>query len=346
MLFYPVLLPPAQGAGQSSDVFDIPLARHYIAAQYDYSLGLVRENEHIDKFWLWSDNELAALVLRDYAPAISKNITNSISKYLADHTKIRSAYGTILGKDNTSFQAPVNKQITGKIWSTDFAGDSELQCADYADIAFLRAIHYYKIGEYQQSAECYQVALQMFDGIGFRDTAYAADGNRYSTYKVALWQIANDLIGAGETEVMEQAREIILGKMQDRKTGGVYTHYVSDMTPDSETNVETTSLTLLALDSSLLQPKTQSSLAPAVLQECIELGMEEEEEEEECSDKPTLGRECLRMNCMSTGREAIEVLQDPTVLTMYGSLAAGIVVGASIFFIKITKERKKKETGQ
>jgi hypothetical protein len=339
MLLCSIALQPVPVFGQSSSsVFDLRAAYHYITSQYNHSLGLVRENEHIEKYWLWSDNELAALVLRDYAPAVSENITNSVVEYVDGYTEFRSAYGTILGKD-PSFQAPINKNITDKIWFTDFAGDSELQCADYADIAFLKAIHYYKIGDYRRSNECYQAGSEMFDGAGFRDGAYAADGNRYSTYKVALWQIANDLTRRGDPDVAEQTREI-LGKMQDRKTGGVYTHYTSNLTPDGQTNVETTSLAILALDSSLLEPKVPSATTE-ILQRCAELGIKEEE----CSERAILGMECLGMSCGSTERDQIEVLQNPTMLAMFGLLAAGIGSVSAIFFIKTRKRGGKKETG-
>ena len=331
MLLCPLLLPLVPVFGQSSSsVFDLRAAHHYITSQYSHSLGLVRENEHIEKYWLWSDNELAALVLRESAPAISENITNSVLHYLDSYAEFRSAYGTILGRD-PSFQAPINKNITDKIWYTDFAGDSELQCADYADIAFLKAIYYYKIGNYQLSTECYQAGREMFDGIGFRDGAYAADGSRYSTYKVALWHMANDLAKHGEANVAEQAMAI-LGKMQDKKTGGVYTHYTSSFTPDSQTNVETTSLAILVFDSSLLQSRTQSS-TPEILQRCNELGIDEEE----CSERAILGRECLGMSCGGAERDQTEVLRDPTMLAMFGVLAAVIGSGASLFFIKIRK---------
>ncbi|HXG06056.1 MAG TPA: hypothetical protein VNI77_01870 [Nitrososphaera sp.] len=297
---------------------------------------MVSENQQTEKYWLWSDNALAALVLKDYAPDISKNITNSID-YLDDYIQFRSAYGTILGKE-PSFQAPVNKNITDKIWYTDFAGDNELQCSDYADIAFLKAIHYYRMGDYQRSVECYQTGREMFDGIGFRDRAYAADGNRYSTYKLALWYIANDLVKR-EADVAEHVREI-LSKMQDKETGGVYTHYTSALKPDSQTNVETTSLAILAFDSSLLQPNAQSP-TPEILQRCGELGIAEAN----CSEKALLGKECVGTSCGRTlGGDRIEVLQDLSMLAILGVLAAGVASGTAIFLIKMRKGSSETET--
>ena len=252
------LLAPIKAAGEPATTsFDLRAAGDYVKSQYNPSLGLVRENEHIERYWLWSDNELAALALGDHAPAISENITNSVLAYKeAYDIEFRSAYGAILGKDASSFLAPINKNVADKIWYTDHAGDSELQCTDYADIAFLKAIYYYKAGDHEQSAECYQAGQRMFDGTGFKDKSNAEDDDRYSTYKVALWMLAADLTRDGEDgddeddDHTESARGI-LEKMQDEQTGGVYTHYTSNLVPDSQTNVETTTLTMFVFDTSL-----------------------------------------------------------------------------------------------
>lgn len=248
---------------------------------------------------------------------------------MPEYGEFRSAYGTILGKD-ASFQTPINKNVTGRIWYTDFAGDIELQCGDYADVAFLKAIYYYNLADYEQSTKCYQLGESMFDGTGFKDKAFAADGDRYSTYKVALWQIANDLARGGQEDIAEKAREI-LEKMQDKQTGGVYTHYTSDLIPDSQTNVETTSLAILVFDGSLLRPKVEPPTA-AMLEQCKEL----EIEDEKCSERAII-TERTRVERPPT--TPIKVLANPAMLALFGLLAAGVGGGAAIFYIKTTKGR-------
>lgn len=330
----------ASGSTNNDDIaFDLQKAQSYILSQYDPSLGLVRENEHIEKYWLWSDNELAAAALRGYTPNISENITKSILNYMEDYGAFRSAYGAILGKD-TSFLAPLNKNVTDKVWYTDFStGNTELQCADYADIAFLKAIHYYKIGDYAQSTECYLAGQRMFDGTGFKDKAYAADDNRYSTYKVALWKIAAELARGGDEDVIVAGKaDEILTKLQDAETGGVYTHYRSGFVQDSQTNVETTSLAIFASDTSLLQPKLAPP-TPEMLEECKELGIEEEK----CSEQAIMTEQSRRVNTPSGAQ--IELLGNPSMLVMFGLLAAGIGGGAVVFYVK-SRNAKEKSRGR
>jgi hypothetical protein len=248
---------------------------------------------------------------------------------MPEYGEFRSVYGVILGKD-TSFLAPVNRNITDKIWYTDFAGDAKLQCADYADIAFLKTIHYYKLGDYEKSTECYLAGQRMFDGEGFKDKAYAEDGDGYSTYKIALWMIAADLARGNEEDAISKATEI-LGKMQ-AVTGGVYTHYRSGLVPDGQTNVETTALTVIAFDTSLLEPKI-SPPTPEQLEECKELGIEDEK----CSEQAILSTKCIGMNCGDAGTTQVQVLQNPAMLAIFGLLAAGIGVATAAIYLKIKR---------
>lgn len=244
--------------------FDLQKAQSYIESQYNPSLGLVRENEQIEKYWLWSDNELAARVLADHNADLSANITDSISVYREKYlVEFRTAYGVLLDKDASSFLSPLNKNVVGDVWYTDFAGTDELQCSDYADIAFLKAIYYQKIGNYSASLQCQVAGEKMFDGTGFRDKAFSADGNRYSTYKIALWKIAHDFVRAGAGGDVDVILSQILQKMQDSDTGGVYTHYTQDLLPNSQANVETTALTIMAATS---QPSSHPNLEQGIME--------------------------------------------------------------------------------
>jgi hypothetical protein len=85
----------------------------------------------------------------------------------------------------------------------------------------------------------------MFDGKGFKDRS--SDGaNRYTTYKLALWKIADEVTSFGTKD--SSVADAILIAMQDCSSGGVHTHYREDLFPYSETNSETTSISLIAFD--------------------------------------------------------------------------------------------------
>lgn len=233
----------------ASKEFDVDKAYSYIISQYNPTLQLVRENESIDRYWLWTDNLLAAHVLKDKDIALSAKINNKIKEYATNYQlQFRHPIAALFNQP-AYFKPITDTNMTGNIWASisDTTGE-DLACSDYADIAFLKSIHYYYAKQYKEAEACYEQGVSMFDGYGFKDRAFQADGNRYTTYKLALWKLASDVTGYDEAK--EALRIIAL--MQDPNTGGVYTHYRQDMSIDSMTNVETTALAIMAYNS---QPK-------------------------------------------------------------------------------------------
>src|SRR5437867_10745171 len=175
--------------------FNSTRAYQYIDRNYDATHGLVRENMDVEKYWLWTDNILAAQVLKDYDAAKSENITRTID-YYADlyHLHFRHPIGTLLDRE-VSFDTITNWNIVDNIWISDPDGERELQCASYGDIAFYKSIYYFKTGKINDAKTCYDKGSSMFDGIGIRDKAFDVDGGIYSTYKMALWKIASNITG-------------------------------------------------------------------------------------------------------------------------------------------------------
>lgn len=141
----------------------------------------------------------------------------------------------ILVDQPSYFNGVINKNLTSNIYYSDSDPNyNELSCYDYADIAFLKAIAY-------NDKDCYDIGKGMFDGKGFKDKAYYADGNLYSTYKLALWKIASERFNDLDANVVFK----IIPYLQDRETGGIFTHYNSNLMPEGLTNTETTSLTIM-----------------------------------------------------------------------------------------------------
>src|SRR5690606_8676595 len=101
---------------------------------------------------------------------------------------------------------------------------------------------YFKAGETAKAKTCYDMGASMFDGIGIRDSVFQPDGERYSTYKLALYAIASNTTGY---EIPKEPLTIM--PFMQNQTGGVFTHYKADLSPDSLTNVETTSLVIMAM---------------------------------------------------------------------------------------------------
>jgi len=230
-------------------------AYEYLVSRYNAHYGLIRENENLDRYWLWSDNVLAARALKDYNYSLYANITNTIRSYIQNyHIEFHTAWTALIDPTSIvqqpSFESPINKNLTDKIWYSDYGGSYELPCTDYADIAFLKSIYFYEINKINDSKTCYDQVINMFDGIGFKDKAFAHDGYRYSTYKVALWKIATDIVDLSDSKeakhIISSLQNLILAKVQNNETGGVYTFYLPNFLHSNQTNVETTSLAIMA----------------------------------------------------------------------------------------------------
>jgi tetratricopeptide (TPR) repeat protein len=227
----------------NNPVFNSTKAYEYLLSNYNSTHGLVRENENINKYWLWTDNLLVSHTLKDYDYAKAANITSTIRHYneLYD-LDFRHPVGSLLDQV-AFFNSVTDKNVVNDIWISDSDGSVELECSEYGDIAFYKSIYYYKAGKMEEAKACYEKGASMFDGIGIKDKVFDPDGQRYSTYKIALWKIASNITGFGDEP--EEALTII-AHMQNSTTGGVYTHYRTNLLPDSQTNVETTSLAILA----------------------------------------------------------------------------------------------------
>lgn len=231
---------------------DMAKAYKYIISLYNAHYGLIKESKNIDKYWLWSDNVLAAHILGNKDHAIYTNITNTLQHYTSKYNIIFiSTWASLFNHSNPiikqqiSFKSPVDKNLGGKIWYTEYSGNNQLKCSDYADIAFLKSIYLYDINKSDDGKRCYDQGSSMFDGVGFKDEAFNSSSDHpYSTYKLALWKIASDITGFGGSERFTNLISVIAG-MQDTRTGGVYTYYNRNLMPNYQTNAETTILAIM-----------------------------------------------------------------------------------------------------
>ena len=227
--------------------FDPIRAKNYLISLYNSTVKLLHENETMIKYWLWSDNILASKVLKGYDDNISRNIANTIHDYkLTYNIDMLSQFAVLVDSTSkSSFKQAISKNLIDNIWYTNYDGGSvDLSCSEYADVAFLKSLYFYNNNDINNSKICYDKAVSMFDGIGFKDKAFYADGNSYATYKIALWKIASTRTGFADTRELTN----LIGDLQNRITGGIYTHYASDLLPRGFTNAETTSLVVMAFD--------------------------------------------------------------------------------------------------
>jgi hypothetical protein len=129
------------------------------------------------------------------------------------------------------------------VWVELSNGEGQFQdWADYTNLAMFGAQNEYHHGNQLTAIQIFQRAVERFDGVGFKDKAFNGD---YETYKLALTlytglAIRAPLDGKGDT--------LVEALLKQASSGGFHTHYTGPRTLAGDTNTETTSLVLLALD--------------------------------------------------------------------------------------------------
>ena len=233
-------------------------ATAYLVSNYDSKVGLIPESPGYHTAWLYSDNYLAAMALRQVGisnssiTAIADNITATI-EYYAPRLKDATNQYMVLGSawnGSCDFDAAgpytVARSLNITINATLNNMTGTLPDSDYADIAFLTAICLQHQGNHGMAVSAFNLGAKMFDGVGFKDSQFTYPGSsrgQYQTYKLALYMYAGKLL----SQPVNQGAVTTLLMMQG-SDGGFYTGYNSDLTHGiTITNTETTSLALLAL---------------------------------------------------------------------------------------------------
>jgi len=223
---------------------EVQLACAYLESDYNASLGLVWETPSHERFFLYSDNYLASLVLSRECGnlGLAERINQTLARYNAQ--EFPNQYMVFSCREDLN--GSENYNLSGKVWTTINNRSGGPLNESYADIAFLQA-YYEKMcaGSAFGALEAFDAGAAEYNGIGFNDTAFQEGQNQgiYQTYKLALYIYAVELLGQ---RVPLSALESLL-QMQ-APDGGFYSGYYLGLTHgNTTTNTETTSLAILAL---------------------------------------------------------------------------------------------------
>jgi hypothetical protein len=229
-------------------------AMNYLAENYNSTLGLISDTPHGSSYYIYSSNFLASFALQAYGSgnktlsAIALNVSTSVQKYLRVVPNPANQYMVLtkcVGFFNTSKDFVVSRIADSTVLTTQNNGSSPLGPSDYADIAFLKALYDQCSGQSQQANQDFQIAIKMYDGTGFVDSAFKSGTEQgwYQTYKLALCIFVGEALGYRYPASVETN----LLRMQS-PSGGFYAHYSAGFSTGlSVTNTETTSLSILAL---------------------------------------------------------------------------------------------------
>jgi hypothetical protein len=233
--------PPTNSGGINQQA-----AMNFIKNSYNPSVQMLEEAPEFSTFWLWNDQLLGQIILKHIDPTMATTIENKMNSF---GVTMRTPWATLDPKyrGNFSVNTPSEPTIQAgepAIRYSDYNGSTELSVNDYADIAFLSAIHHYYNNNMTLAQQAYDAGRAMWNRQGMDDAGNIT--GEYAVYKVALGMLAEKITGFTPIGIPSNwfaPFQNANGGITTDKTGGV---------PSGSQNIETTVAVLLAINPSLL----------------------------------------------------------------------------------------------
>ncbi len=218
-------------------------ARGFLVDLMDDELGLLPEYRGAKVYWIFHDNYLAAKVLSKSHPMTAQQIRAATKREGVEYSgKIELLFGELKQPlPFRQFQLKDVRRVDDKVIRTEVVlSDPVVGWQSYADFLLIASL---AENDPKSAWQAWELASKMWDGKGFVDEA-TKQLKRYSTYKLALALLAAHWVP--KAEVPEGLVERLLS-LQD-PSGGWITDYDASGKKIGLANVETTSLSILALD--------------------------------------------------------------------------------------------------
>jgi len=251
-------------------VSSLKLACTYLASQYQSPMKLIFASPNDGRYFLYSDNFLAARALSadcgnsDHFQNINESINSVLNQY--NPSKIPNQYMALECR-GPYFNASKDYDLSNFTWTTINNQTGTLNDS-YADIAFL-GVYFDDVCNHNSSEalSLFNVTAQMYkNNTGFIDAAYldptSPSYHQYQTYKLALYIFTAGILN--QTVPLSAIRNLIRMQAGGFDTGGFYTGYDASFSNDgTSTNTETTSLAIMALTSIYMKlPTTTATFRP------------------------------------------------------------------------------------
>jgi hypothetical protein len=218
----------------------------FLTNLFDIRLQLLPEYRGSSTYWLFHDNYLAAHLLARTRPDLSHRIRSALAKFgVTNSGKIEIVFGEV--RQPLPFRNYLLTNVAvieGKTIRTELVTTNVLSgWNEYADLVLLASLAQAESAP-AEARKDFQKAVAMWDREGFKDAA-ARHSGIYSTYKLALY-----LVAAERLKIAAPHREEVISRLLAMQStdGGWKTDY-KDGKPVGLANVETTCLSLLALQS-------------------------------------------------------------------------------------------------
>jgi hypothetical protein len=221
-------------------------SRRFLASLFDPAVGLLPEFRGSNVYWLYHDNYLAAKVLDRTEPDLAGKIRDAIKgSGVTRSGKIEILFGEVARPLPFRHHRLVEvKRVGEKVIKTELVGENpNADWQEYTDLLFLAAVAE-AVKDREEALRHFEVGLAKWDGTGFKDKVNRTK-SLYATYKLAL-----ALIAASRLNRHTEKEVAIVNRLMamQREDGGFVTDYNAQGGPVGQTNVETTSLAVLALD--------------------------------------------------------------------------------------------------
>ena len=236
-------------------------AIQYLIRQFNPAIRLCGEAPRVapNTYWLVSDNLWAYKALETYAPEVSNAIKSKLIELASafnlptDHQglPISFKHEAVIGD---AVPIPFNVTVSYTLYSDDYMLKTDIangtavmkDWQEYADLLLYAALSRHWIGKEEEALELFNMAKNMWDGVGINDKAAKANGH-YATYKLALLLYTSKVLG--QKLPFEEELIASIFRMQDQETGGIITDYYPSGEPVeyADASTETTSIAIIAL---------------------------------------------------------------------------------------------------
>ena len=213
-------------------------------------------------YWTQTDNLLASLALRPYNRTLSGSIRDTTERYQVPSASKPNAImvleGRIIPEGAKAARAIIEVAEDDHTVLTEVQDGVDIpDWTEYGNLLALQSLNQWLRGNEQKALRLYSTLIGMWDGYGINDKAAGADG-RYAVYKIALALLLSKVY---EDKLSESAAMEQMMWSAQSGSGGIRTDVdTRTYAVGGYTNTETTSLVLLAYDTTLIQSLRSAGL--------------------------------------------------------------------------------------
>jgi hypothetical protein len=222
-------------------------AYKYLVDSYNPKLGLCFEYPGSNRYWVTHDNVLASHALQNWSRSIADNITATVKRIAKEYNLTTNSEGipgyTVSFLSESSITLLNSSYFGSELWCEKATGIPAVFYG-YADLLCFASLNEWGKKNYSGANSYFDQAMTMWNGNGFKDSAYNDTLKSYATYKLGLFYLLSRTLDRHfyfENELIERVWSCQVSN------GGFKTEYYGNGTfPPCQTNTETASIILLA----------------------------------------------------------------------------------------------------